>query len=127
MAIRRVGIHRGRGTDALFSDGVRAGATIYLGGRTAGHRPDVTRGPVGAEAEVILDDIERLLGELGGSLSDVVRLTTYLTSLEYRAEVYAAIGRRFGDVAPASTGLVISSLNFPEGRVEIEATAVVEA
>ena len=40
--------------------------------------------------------------------------------------MYASIGRRFGDVAPVSTGPVISSLNFAEGRVEIEATAVVE-
>jgi len=126
MAIRRVGVHRGRGTDALFSDGVRVGRTIYLGGRTAAHRPDVLRGPVGAEAEVVLDEIERLLGELGGGLRDVVKLVTYLTALEHRSEVYAAIGRRFGDAAPVSTGLVVSSLNFPDGRVEIEATAVLE-
>ncbi len=63
-------------------------------------------------------------------MSDVVKLTTYVTDLSYRPEVYDEIAKAFGGRCPCSTGLVVSGLARKELLVEIECVAearIVEA
>lgn len=81
--------------------------------------------------ERALSNIVRVLVEAGGALSDLVRLTWYLTDkVEYAArqkeigKVYRrVIGRHF----PAMTVVVVAGLLEVGAKVEIEATAVIPA
>ena len=57
-------------------------------------------------------------------MSDIVKLTTYTTSLAFRPAIAEARGKYWQSDWPASTFVVISSLAQPDFLVEIEAIAV---
>ena len=73
-----------------------------------------------------MDNLEKVLGESGARLSDVVRLNYYTTDVDRFFEAYDAVLSRLAEAGcqPASTLLGVASLAFPELLVEIEATAV---
>lgn len=106
---------------------VVAGDTIYLRGQV-GQNLDTSQsvgiGDVGAQAEQAMANIARLLGEAGGELDDIVKITIYLTDPRYREPVYRTIGKWLKGVFPVSTGIVVSALARPEWLVEIDCIAV---
>jgi len=56
----------------------------------------------------------------------IVMLGIYVTDLDEFAKSTAEIRKKyFGKYRPATTGLEISSLYFPEAMIEVEATAVI--
>lgn len=65
------------------------------------------------------------LGELGGSVEDVVRTRMFMTRAEDWEEVGRAHGSFFGDVRPASTMVVVAALLDPTWRIEVEVEAIV--
>ena len=71
-----------------------------------------------------MKNIEQLLGEAGGTLEHIVKITVYLVDPRYRETVYRVMGRWLKGVYPVSTGIVVSALARPEWLVEIDATAV---
>jgi enamine deaminase RidA (YjgF/YER057c/UK114 family) len=64
------------------------------------------------------------LGEAGGGLDDIVKITIYLTDPRYREPVYRTVGKWLKGVFPVSTGIVVSALARPEWLVEIDCIAV---
>ncbi len=106
---------------------VVAGDTIYLRGQV-GQNLDTSQsvgiGDVGAQAEQAMANIARLLGEAGGELDDIVKITIYLTDPRYREPVYRTVGKWLKGVFPVSTGIVVSALARPEWLVEIDCIAV---
>jgi 2-iminobutanoate/2-iminopropanoate deaminase len=72
------------------------------------------------------DNLETVLAQAGATLSDVVRLTYYVTSVEAFFRAQETLGPRLAQAKcrPASTLLVVAGLAFPQLLVEIEATAV---
>ncbi len=106
---------------------VVAGDTIYLRGQV-GQNLDTSQsvgiGDVGAQAEQAMANIARLLGEAGGGLDDIVKITIYLTDPRYREPVYRTVGKWLKGVFPVSTGIVVSALARPEWLVEIDCIAV---
>jgi 2-iminobutanoate/2-iminopropanoate deaminase len=100
---------------------------LHVAGQTP--RPDAAGGvpaDLGGQSERCFDQIERLLGEHGAVLSDVVQLTVYLTDLDRYAEFAAVRKRRFGDEPPASAAVGVASL-LDGALVEVAATAMVAA
>jgi len=94
-----------------------------LGGGTDGRRLD-EQDEMRARAHAAFDAIASHLEKLGGSLSDVVRMTAYLTDLSnYKAfsEVRAA---RFADGLPASTAFQVAGIIGGE-TLEIDAVAFI--
>lgn len=106
---------------------VIAGGVIYLRGQT-GQDLDTARsvgiGDPAAQAEQAMVNISTLLAEAGSGLSDIVKITVYLTDVRYREDAYRVIGRWLKGVHPVSTGIVVTALARPEWLVEIDAIAV---
>lgn len=110
-----------------FSRAVRVGDRILVSG-TAPVEPDGTSTPGDAEAQAdrCFDIVLAAIAELGGVPADVVRTRMYLTDPADAQAVGRAHARRFADVRPAATMVVVSALLRPEWRVEIEAEAMLE-
>ncbi|WP_080796789.1 RidA family protein [Corynebacterium pacaense] len=108
---------------------VVAGGVVYLRGQIGQDletRESVGVGDVEAQAEKAMANIALLLGEAGGDLQDIVKVTVYLTDIRYRETVYQVMGRWLKGVFPVSTGIVVDALARPEWLVEIDATAVLD-
>ena len=71
------------------------------------------------------DKIKRVLALHGGQLSDVVKITTYMTDLRYRLDMGKCIGASWGGVTfPVHTLIGVAALAFPEMMVETDVTAI---
>jgi enamine deaminase RidA (YjgF/YER057c/UK114 family) len=84
-------------------------------------------GDMRAQLQQTLDNLETVLKQAGFGLGDVVRLTTYTTSIDqYFAAYQEALPRlTSAGCRPASTLVEVRRLALPELMVEIEATALV--
>lgn len=109
-----------------FSRAVRIGDRILVSG-TAPVEADGSSTPGDAEAQTerCLDIIVGAIRQLGGQRTDIVRTRMFITDPADAEAVGRAHGRRFADVKPAATMVVISALLRPEWRVEIEAEALI--
>ena len=72
------------------------------------------------------DNLETVLEQAGAALSDIVRLSYYVTDGEAFFRAMKTVGPRLAQAKcrPASTLLAVAGLAFPQLLVEIEATAV---
>lgn len=112
-----------------YSQGTKvSGATtlLFLSGQvahtssgTADHRGDFT-----AQARASFEAIARLVESQGGTLANVVKLTTFVTDMRYRADLAVVREAFFGKKSPATTLVEVRSLAHPDWLVEIEAVAV---
>ena len=115
--------------DNDLSQAVVAGPTVYLRGQVAqdlDSRENVAVGDPAGQAAQAMDNVELLLGECGASLSDICKVTVYLTDIRHREPVYRVLGERLRGVFPAFTGVVVVALARPEWLVEVDVTAVME-
>jgi enamine deaminase RidA (YjgF/YER057c/UK114 family) len=111
-----------------FSRAVRTGNRILVSG-TGPIEPDgsSTPGDAAAHARRCFAIIEAAIGELGGTMADVVRTRMFVTDASDGDAIGAVHGEIFGDVRPAATMVVVAALLRPEWTVEIEAEAVIAA
>lgn len=106
---------------------VRGGERVLLSGQVGVDPRERTVGTTLVEqARAAFDNIEHLLGGIGGRLSDVVSLRIYIveTERDHQAAIAAQLRERFPENPPVSTWLFVSALSEPEWLVEIEAEAV---
>ena len=106
---------------------VRAGNHIFMRGQT-GFTLDgemVGIGDAAAQADNAMKCVKQLLGEAGGKLEHICKVTIYLTDPRYREDVYRVIGRHLKGIFPVSTGLVVQALARPEMVMEIDVDAVI--
>lgn len=102
-----------------YSRAVRVGPLVAVAGTTA-PGPDAA-----TQAREVLRRIAIALGEVGASLSDVVRTRMYVTDIAAWPEVGAVHADVFGAIRPVTTMVEVSALIDPELFVEIEADAYV--
>lgn len=112
-----------------FSAMVKAGNTLYIAGQVSKAHDGTIVGQGDPEAQVrqTWKNIEAAVQTGGGTLADVVKTTTFVTSIEYisatrkiRSELFPA-----GD-GPPGTIVEVANLATPGVLVEIEAIAVVD-
>lgn len=118
---QRVNVSSGSQFEAAvgYSRAVRTGPHVVVSGTTApGDSPT-------AQAREALRRIEVALGQVGASLSDVVRTRIYVTDISTWREVGAVHAEVLGDVGPAATMVEVSALISPDLVVEIEVDAFV--
>ena len=107
-----------------YSRAVVAGKHVYVSG-TAPVMPDGGDPPpdVYAQTRRCLEIVGEALREAGAGFEHVVRTRIYVTDAEHIAEAGRAHGEVFGEIRPATTGVVVQLLD-PRWLVELEAEAV---
>lgn len=107
-----------RWSNCLVVDGV-----AYVSGMTARTGTTVAGNDEYEQAKVIFGKIKSLLEAAGGAMSDVVKITVFVTEIVNNTKVWAARREFFTGDFPASTLVEVSALAAPEILVEIEAVA----
>jgi 2-iminobutanoate/2-iminopropanoate deaminase len=103
---------------------VRAGNTLYLSGQV-GLRDGALVDGLDAQVRQVIANIETLLESEGAALTDVVKTSVFLSTIDDYAGMNAAYIECFGDHRPARSAFAVDAL--PLGaRVEIESIAVVD-
>ncbi len=92
-------------------------------------RPDGTieNGSATAQAEVTLEDLASTLRAAGASMSDVVLIQIYLTSLAHKPEVDEVYKRFIVEPYPVRACIAVSELPTPGTVIEVVATAALSA
>jgi len=111
--------------DNPYSQGVRAGDTLYV----SGYGPvdpetgEAVDGDVQDQTDRVLDNVAAVVDEAGGDgLADVVKVTVYLTDLDDYDRVNETYGERFSGDPPARVCVEVSRLPG-DVRVELDAVA----
>jgi len=115
---------------ATYSQGIKvtqAQTILFLSGQVA-YSADggvACRGDFKGQARGAYDAIKALVESQGGTLANVIKITTYLTDMRYRFDLAPLREEYFGKKGPASTLIEISALAHPDWMIEIEAVAVI--
>ena len=112
----------------------RAGDFVYVSG-TSSRRPDNsfigaevdalgnTRFDVSAQTRAVLGNIADILERAGGSLKDVVDVTSFLVDMADFSAYNAVYAEFFDYDGPARTTVAVHQLPHPLLRIEIKCTA----
>ena len=68
--------------------------------------------------------VKALVEHAGGTLQNVVKITTYVTDVRRRMDFRVVRDEFFGPRGPASTMVEVSSLSHPDYLIEVEAVAI---
>ena len=112
-----------------YAQGVKvtgAGTILFISGQVA---YDEGGGPAhgrdfAAQAREVFRSLQAQVEAGGGTLADVVKLTTYLTDMRYREALVPIREEFFGPKLPAHTQVAVSALGRPEWLIEVDAIAV---
>ncbi len=105
-----------------YSQGVRAGNTVYLSGQTPldPATGKLVEGDVATQARRVFANLAAVCKAAGGSFDQVVRVGIYLTDLGNFATVNAVMAEHFSEPYPARSTIGVAAL--PLGAaVEIDA------
>lgn len=108
-----------------YSHVARVGDTVYIAGQVALNRFGILVGEddIEAQAQQAFENLQSILNELGGSLNDIAKMTTYLTDRSQLDAFRRVRNRYLSDPFPPNTLLFISGLAQPKYLIEIEAVA----
>jgi len=111
-----------------YSHVAKAGNTLYLAGQVAQDVEGklVGKGDFEAQARQAYTNLKNILEEAGGSVQNIVKMTTFLTHHNY-VEAYRSVRNEFfSDPCPPNTLLIVESLATPHYLIEVEAVAVLD-
>jgi len=111
-----------------YSHGVLVGDTLYLAGQVALDEELRLIGPgdFREQARQTWRNIQTVVESAGGSLADVVRVTTYLVDLSHLETLHEVRREFLGEAGfPAATVVEAKALGLPGLLLEVEATAVI--
>ncbi len=110
-----------------ISAGVKFGDTVHRSGKVAfNHSGEIVgTDDVYTQSKQIFRNIEEALESAGAAMTDIIKITTYLTDISNYGEFGKARNEAFPDGVPASTAVAVSALVMPELLVEVEAVAVI--
>jgi 2-iminobutanoate/2-iminopropanoate deaminase len=101
------------------------GRWVHVSGQVAlDENNQLVEGDLAAQTELTLDHVERVLRRASAELSDVIKITVYLTSLDDYSAFSEVRAKRFGDTPPASAAVKVDGLML-DAAIEIEAVAFV--
>ena len=110
-------------SDAVTTSG--AGRTIHVSGNVGfGDDQKVVSGGMEAEARATFANIETTLKALGGDMSNVVKITAFVTDLSDYGGYAKVRSEVFGDQLPASSTVQVAGL-LVGAQIEIEAVAFI--
>ena len=114
---------------ATYSQGIKvtqAQAVLFLSGQVAytAEGGVACRGDFKGQARGAFEAIKALVERQGGTMASIVKITTYVTDMRYRADLAPIREEFLGKKGPTSTLVEISQLAHPDWMIEIEAIAV---
>ena len=115
---------------ATYSQGIKvsqAQTILFLSGQVA-YTADggvACRGDFKGQARGAYEAIKALVESQGGTMANIVKITTYVTDMHYRVDLAPIREEFFGKKGPASTLVEICALAHPDWMIEIEAIAVI--
>jgi reactive intermediate/imine deaminase len=105
-----------------YSQGFRAGDTVYLSGQIPldPKTMKLVEGDFEVQVRRVFDNLRAVCREAGGDFDRVARVTVYLTDLAHFAKVNEVMASYFNEPYPARAAIGVASL--PRGAaVEIDA------
>ena len=84
----------------------------------------VGEGDIEAQSVQAHENLRSVVEEAGGTLNDVVKITTYITKAEFREPVQAVRRRYFPGPRHPASATVVADMVVPAVLVEVEAFAV---
>jgi 2-iminobutanoate/2-iminopropanoate deaminase len=108
---------------ATWSNCLVAGGIAYIAGMTARTGPSAPEGDEYAQAKAIFGKIRHLVEAAGGSMSDIVKVTIFVTDITQREKVWQARREFFAGDFPVSTLVQVAALADPSLKVEVDAIA----
>jgi reactive intermediate/imine deaminase len=110
-----------------YAHGVIYGDQVFVSGCVAADsRGELIGGDdPAAQTRQVLENIAAILSAAGTSLSNVLKMTVYLTDINDRPKINPVRQEFFGEVRPASTLIEISQLALPGAKVEIDVVACI--
>lgn len=112
-----------------YTQVVKVDKTVYIAGQVSVDADGNAVGQGDPEAQVrqVWRNLEAAVQSVGGTLNDIVKTTTYVTSTDTAPAVRKVREGLFRNAnPPTSTLLIVSALAAPDYVVEIEAIAVVD-
>jgi 2-iminobutanoate/2-iminopropanoate deaminase len=101
------------------------GRWIYISGQIgADENGEMVNSTFAAEADQCFARIRRSLEKAGASMSDVVKITGYVTSTEHYPDYDIARGKAFIGNPPSSATVQVAGL-VADARLEVEAVAFI--
>ena len=111
-----------------YSHAAKAGNTLYIAGQVAKDLDGNLVGKGDFEAQIcqVYENLKNIMEEAGGTLQNIVKMTTFLTHFSY-IETYRSVrSKYFPEPCAPNTLLFIESLALPDFMVEVEAIAVLD-
>ena len=108
-----------------FSQAVRAGDLVWVSGQVGIDGNMKVGEGIEEQARLAFQSLKGILEAAGGSLSDIVELVTFHTSMENMKGFAKAKNEFFQEDYPAHTAVGVTELVMPDLLVEIRATAVI--
>ena len=118
-------------TSLPYQHGNQSNALIHLGGQVSLdsnavvlHQNDIVK-----QTETALDNIVRVLAEFNSTLNDVVKVTTFYVGSASAQDLHKNLQIRsetFGYPGPATSGIPVPHLVYPNMLIEIEVIAVID-
>ena len=111
-----------------YSHAAKSGNALYIAGQVAkdGEGNLVGQGDFEAQIHQVYENLKNIMEEAGGTLQNIVKMTTFLTHYSY-IETYRSVrSKYFPEPCPPNTLLIIESLALPDFMIEVEAIAVLD-
>ncbi|MFD2370151.1 RidA family protein [Brevibacillus sp. GCM10020057] len=127
MAISFVSTDKAPAAIGPYSQAAKVGPFLFASGQIP-LRPDGTlvEGDIVEQAHQVFANIQAVLAEAGGSLSNVVKATVFIKDMNDFARLNEVYGQYFGDHKPARSTVEVARLPR-DVKVEIEIVAYLEA
>jgi len=123
MSIKAIHTEQAPKAIGPYSQAVRAGDTVYLAGQIPldPATMQMIEGDFEKEAQRVFENIAAVIAAAGGSFSQVVKVTIFLTDFANFAKVNELMARYFKEPYPARSTVAVAALPR-NARVEIECT-----
>lgn len=103
--------------------------TLYIGGQNAIDEKGniVGKGDIKEQTRQILENIEKILGEAGAKLENIIKLNIYILQGQNPQEGFGVFQQKWGSSPnlPIVTVLFVAGLGNPDWLLEIDAVAEV--
>ena len=106
---------------------MEGGRLLYISGQVAWDAGGniVAKGDVRAQARQAFENLRGVLQAAGGDVTNLMKITTYITAIENFPAVAEARTAVFSGELPASTLIVVKALFHPDFLIEVEGVAAV--